>query len=41
MSDYCFDGKRALVTGGTKGMGAAIVRVLAERGATVIAPARR
>jgi len=40
MSGYSFDGKRALVTGGTKGMGQAIVRVLAERGATVIAPAR-
>lgn len=40
MSDYSFNGKRALVTGGTKGMGAAIVRVLTERGATVIAPAR-
>jgi NAD(P)-dependent dehydrogenase (short-subunit alcohol dehydrogenase family) len=35
-----FEGKRALVTGGTKGMGEAIVRLLAERGATVLATAR-
>ena len=40
MSHYSFEGKQALVTGGTKGMGEAIVRALASRGATVIAPAR-
>jgi len=40
MSAYLFDGKHALVTGGTKGMGEAIVRKLVAEGATVIAPAR-
>ena len=34
------EGRRVLVTGGTKGMGEAIVRLLAERGATVLATAR-
>jgi NAD(P)-dependent dehydrogenase (short-subunit alcohol dehydrogenase family) len=33
-------GKRALVTGGTKGIGAAVVKVLREAGATVITTAR-
>ena len=40
MSRYLFEGKHALVTGGTKGMGEAIVRKLVAEGATVIAPAR-
>lgn len=40
MSAYRFEGKHALVTGGTKGMGEAIVRKLAQDGATVIATAR-
>lgn len=40
MSRYLFEGKHALVTGGTKGMGEAIVRKLVEEGATVIVPAR-
>src|ERR1700756_1506154 len=35
-----FSGKRALVTGGTKGMGEAIVRRLSQAGATVITTAR-
>jgi NAD(P)-dependent dehydrogenase (short-subunit alcohol dehydrogenase family) len=41
MSDYSFTGKHALVTGGTQGMGAAMVRALVQRGATVITTARR
>lgn len=40
MSAAAFAGKHALVTGGTKGMGEAIVRLLAARGASVIATAR-
>jgi len=40
MSRYPFEGKHALVTGGTKGMGEAIVRVLAENGARVVTTAR-
>jgi len=41
MNAYPFEGKHALVTGGTKGMGEAIVRRLAQDGATVITTARR
>jgi NAD(P)-dependent dehydrogenase (short-subunit alcohol dehydrogenase family) len=41
MNAYPFAGKHALVTGGTKGMGEAIVRRLAQDGATVITTARR
>lgn len=40
MNSYSFHGRHALVTGGTKGMGEAIVRALVERGATVFATAR-
>ena len=40
MSAYSFQGKHALVTGGTKGMGEATVRRLAQDGAVVIATAR-
>ena len=40
MNAYSFQGKHALVTGGTKGMGEAIVRRLAQDGAIVIATAR-
>jgi len=40
MSGHSFQGKHALVTGGTKGMGEAIVRLLAQRGATVVTTAR-
>ncbi|WP_371786147.1 SDR family NAD(P)-dependent oxidoreductase [Streptosporangium subroseum] len=34
-------GKRAIVTGGTRGIGLAIVRRLARAGATVVAAARK
>jgi len=40
MSGAAFEGEHALATGGTKGMGEAIVRALAGRGASVIATAR-
>lgn len=40
MADHEFAGKRALVTGGTKGMGEAITRRLAASGATVATTAR-
>ena len=37
MSDYLeLTGKRALVTGGTKGVGQAVVAALREAGATVL-----
>lgn len=38
--DLELEGKRALVTAGTKGVGAAVVEVLAEAGANLIATAR-
>ena len=42
MSDYLeLTGKRALVTGGTKGVGQAVVAALREAGATVLTAARR
>jgi NAD(P)-dependent dehydrogenase (short-subunit alcohol dehydrogenase family) len=41
MNAYPYAGKQALVTGGTKGMGEAIVRRLAQDGASVMATARR
>src|SRR6201988_2393289 len=41
MSGYLgLDGKRALVTGGTKGVGQAVVAALSEAGATVLTTAR-
>ncbi len=35
-----FEGKKVLVTGGTKGMGLAVVKRLANSGATVLTTAR-
>jgi hypothetical protein len=41
MSDYLkLAGKRALVTGGTKGVGQSVVAALREAGATVLTTAR-
>ena len=40
MNKLLFEGRHALVTGGTKGMGEAIVRKLVDEGATVLATAR-
>src|SRR4029077_10968516 len=41
MSDYLgLEGKRALVTGGTKGVGQAVVAALHEAGATALTTAR-
>jgi NAD(P)-dependent dehydrogenase (short-subunit alcohol dehydrogenase family) len=40
MTDECLDGRRALVTGGTKGAGAAIADRLRAAGATVTVTAR-
>ncbi|HEY8607909.1 MAG TPA: SDR family oxidoreductase [Noviherbaspirillum sp.] len=41
MNNLELHGKRALVTGGTKGIGEAVVRLLADRGASVATTARR
>jgi len=42
MSSYLeLEGKRALVTGGTKGVGQAVVAALREAGATVLTTAGR
>jgi NAD(P)-dependent dehydrogenase (short-subunit alcohol dehydrogenase family) len=42
MSGYLeLEGKRALVTGGTKGVGAAVVAALREAGALVLTTARK
>jgi NAD(P)-dependent dehydrogenase (short-subunit alcohol dehydrogenase family)/ketosteroid isomerase-like protein len=38
--DLQFEGRRALVTGATKGVGAAVVEVLRESGVTIVATAR-